>query len=125
MAEIREPDVPLDPLCYLFRDGDKELTTQTSLSRAWLPFFCGAIPAGGILLNNAARKRPPYASLHWTVGFFIGGLLGGIWLQNWKYRVQGERDLLIWHYMTLHPEDFPPPERVKFRDVLKEWIPIR
>ncbi|KAH8025403.1 hypothetical protein HPB51_007715 [Rhipicephalus microplus] len=36
-----------------------------------------------------------------------------------------ERDAILRRYILLHPEDFPEPERKKYRDVLEPWIPVR
>jgi len=49
------------------------------------------------------------------------GLAGRNMMRTW----QGEKDLMYYQYMCLHPEDFPPPERVKYRDYLRSWFPIR
>jgi len=46
---------------------------------------------------------------HAMAGAF--GVFAGEYLQNWRCRVAAERDLQYYHYMTLHPEDFPPPSK--------------
>ncbi len=81
----------------------------------------------------------------------MGGVLAE-WLNQHKENYIAERDLQMFHYMCLHPEDFPKPskiffacifskllwfdfscnlynicftERVLFRDYLQLWYPIR
>jgi len=41
--------------------------------------------------------------LYTGVGFF-----GGAVVEKWRVNRQAEKDLMYYHYMTLHPEDFPP-----------------
>ncbi|XP_026465477.1 NADH dehydrogenase [ubiquinone] 1 subunit C2-like [Ctenocephalides felis] len=44
-----------------------------------------------------------------------------------KYRndYYAERDAMYRHYISLHPEDFPEPERKKYGDLFLPWTPIR
>ena len=42
----------------------------------------------------------------------IYGSLGaviGLYLEKWRVNRQGEKDFMYYHYMILHPQDFPPP----------------
>ena len=53
------------------------------------------------------------------------GAIGGQWVEERRLNYLAERDAVLRHYIELHPEDFPVPERKKYADVIEPWIPIR
>uniref|UniRef100_A0A023FYJ3 Putative mitochondrial electron transport nadh to ubiquinone n=1 Tax=Amblyomma parvum TaxID=251391 RepID=A0A023FYJ3_AMBPA len=74
---------------------------------------------------NKLMGKPPFSGLQKHISFVIlGGVLGAGYLRFLENRSQ-ERDAALRHYIMLHPEDFPEPERKKYRDVLETWLPIR
>lgn len=40
-------------------------------------------------------------------------------------QTEADRDAALRHYIQLHPDDFPPFERKKLKDVLENWAPLR
>lgn len=53
------------------------------------------------------------------------GAIGGQFIEERRLNYLSERDAVLRHYIELHPEDFPVPERKKYAEVLEPWIPIR
>lgn len=53
------------------------------------------------------------------------GAVGGQWIEERRLNYLAEKDAVLRHYIELHPEDFPVPERKKYADVIEPWIPIR
>ncbi|CAH2076160.1 unnamed protein product, partial [Iphiclides podalirius] len=47
------------------------------------------------------------------------------YVQNRRDDYLAEKDAVYRHYVELHPEDFPTPERKKIGDLFEPWIPIR
>uniref|UniRef100_A0A023FR02 Putative mitochondrial electron transport nadh to ubiquinone n=1 Tax=Amblyomma cajennense TaxID=34607 RepID=A0A023FR02_AMBCJ len=92
-------------------------------------FWYWAVPAvlGGIAAcaSNRFLRKPTFSGLQKHISCMIlGGAAGAGFLRFLEYRSQ-ERDAALRHYVMLHPEDFPEPERKKYRDVLETWLPIR
>lgn len=46
----------------------------------------------------------------------VGAVTGQLIL-NWRYNYWAERDAVFRHYITLHPEDFPPPGRLEMHSL--------
>jgi len=114
----------LDPDCQLFL-GDPEKKTRTALNRIWGPAGGAIIGFGMALLTNYWYRRPVVSGIHkYVIHASIGGFAGE-GLYRLRNRIYTEKDLQYYHYMTLHPEDFQAPEKVKFKDFLTFWVPIR
>ncbi|KAK2585969.1 hypothetical protein KPH14_010546 [Odynerus spinipes] len=75
--------------------------------------------------RNKSLRRPMLAGIHVHI---ISSLLGFVGAYSCKEVYENHfarRDQMLRHYVTLHPEDFPPPERKKWSEVFDPWYPIR
>jgi len=115
----------LDPTCELFLRGDNERITTSAMFTNWLLFACPAVTLSTTLGSNFIAGVPLRARMHVHAFSLAVGVALGIYSQKMKDRWTAEKDVLYYHYMTLHPEDFQPPERVLYRDYLTRWTPIR
>merc|ERR1719309_1213869 len=99
--------------------GGNYLTQTTAWSNQWPRLMGVANVAGGFMAHNVFNKRPVFAGIHRIV---IGGILGW-WafgkINDFSQRNSAERDAILRHYVLLHPEDFPPPPRKTFAEVLR------
>ncbi|KFD48335.1 hypothetical protein M514_10827, partial [Trichuris suis] len=121
-------------------DGELQLDFygQVKVPSKWYNVFTWEAPgkyslylsllAGGSFLGyNRVQRRPWYAGLALGVaGVLVGGTAGyalGIY-RNYMFR---NRDRVVAHYMSLHPEDFSHmSESVRcWKDVLLPWNPVR
>ncbi|XP_044743236.1 NADH dehydrogenase [ubiquinone] 1 subunit C2 [Chrysoperla carnea] len=95
------------------------------LSDKIVPIICGALGFGCVCYVNWGSRRPVFSGVQKHVlASTIGVVLGKIVDQK-RNEYLSERDAVLRHYIELHPEDFPAPERKKFADILQPWIPIR
>ncbi|KAI4504797.1 hypothetical protein M0802_000347 [Mischocyttarus mexicanus] len=79
----------------------------------------------GGCLRNTALNRPAFSGIQVHI---IAALIGyGLTykLSQYMYDQRARRDQMLRHYVTLHPEDFPEPERKKWGEVFDEWVPNR
>ncbi|KAG4079497.1 hypothetical protein HA402_005194 [Bradysia odoriphaga] len=84
-----------------------------------------AIGFGMMCFANFGTRRPLLSGIQKHIlaaGVFA---LGSRIIDGWRRDYYAERDASYRHYISLHPEDFPMPERKKFAEVLEEWVPIR
>ncbi|XP_003746284.1 uncharacterized protein LOC100901931 [Galendromus occidentalis] len=97
--------------------GEENFTNSTVNYAGW--GFLGGLSTGAY--RSVMRGRPPLAG--WPLSLLMGV---GLAVAADAYR----RGLLAYkeytvrrafYYMTLHPEDFPPPERIKFADYWDTW----
>jgi len=121
---VDKADIKLDPKCELFR-GDPELKSYSALNQVWLPLTGTFLGGGYGLFNNWMNMRPVITNAPRTALYGIIGCGLGFAARKFRYYYTAEKDLMVYHYMTLHPEDFQAPERVKYRDYLTAWAPIR
>jgi len=123
-GSVLEPPPGLDPICYLFL-GDPENKTFSELERMWMPVSCAVAFGICSLVANKGSSVPLRSGMHkhvlWTI--FGSGFGEGAW--RLKQKMDSEKDLQYFHYMTLHPEDFKAPERKKWAEVMRPWIPFR
>jgi hypothetical protein len=89
----------------------------------WYPGLFAALGGGGNLMRNWMVKRPQHAAVHITVFGATLGWLGGVWWRNRISQKNANDVATIKHYLMLHPEKFPEPEKKKFGDkeVFLEW----
>ncbi|XP_011883016.1 PREDICTED: NADH dehydrogenase [ubiquinone] 1 subunit C2 [Vollenhovia emeryi] len=80
-----------------------------------------AIPS----LSNMFNNRPFYAGIQRHVLFMIGGYVVAQISKKLLDDFQAERDTKLRDYIIRHPELFPEPERVKYSQLLQEWVPVR
>lgn len=79
------------------------------------------------LVRNMSMRAPLGTSLHITLGLAAVGLLGGIKFRDVVSQRRADSLAVCKHYIMLHPEKFPEPERKKFgdREVFLSWRPNR
>ncbi|CAB3362603.1 Hypothetical predicted protein [Cloeon dipterum] len=84
--------------------------------------FVGSI---GALWYNWANRRPTLSGLPRSL-IIVASLAGaGRLLQDYRDKRLAQRDAVLRHYISLHPEDFELPPRVKYSEVFGSWIPVR
>ncbi|XP_059488134.1 NADH dehydrogenase [ubiquinone] 1 subunit C2 [Neocloeon triangulifer] len=74
---------------------------------------------------NWASYKPAYSGAPRSLLIIAAFGGAGKYLQDYRDRKLAERDAILRHYITLHPEDFELPPRVKYADVFQKWIPVR
>uniref|UniRef100_A0A6M2DDY1 NADH dehydrogenase [ubiquinone] 1 subunit C2 n=1 Tax=Xenopsylla cheopis TaxID=163159 RepID=A0A6M2DDY1_XENCH len=99
---------------------------QPSIITQWIiPVSCGAFGFAAICGSKYFMKRPVFSGIQhhilYTCGLFAFGYVAN------KYRddYYADRDAMYRHYISLHPDDFPAPERKKYGEILQRWQPIR
>ncbi|XP_047346126.1 NADH dehydrogenase [ubiquinone] 1 subunit C2 [Vespa velutina] len=80
---------------------------------------------GGACFRNSFLKRPLHAGLQVHIALTVIGLAVGYKMHELVDNHFAKRDQMLRHYVMLHPEDFPPPERKKWGEVFEPWSPIR
>ncbi|XP_058813279.1 NADH dehydrogenase [ubiquinone] 1 subunit C2-like [Topomyia yanbarensis] len=99
--------------------------TKSWLHDKWAP---GAGSAFGFLAAcyvNWGTGRPILSGIqkHIIAAVSLGAL--AMTVDKWRNQYLAEKDATLRHYIELHPEDFPTPERKRFADVFEYWQPIR
>ncbi|ODM90425.1 NADH dehydrogenase [ubiquinone] 1 subunit C2 [Orchesella cincta] len=123
-GKLLEPPPGLDSDCLLFL-GDPQRKTYSAMTRVWMPVSASICLGIGSVLTNVAAKMPIRAGVH---KHFLNILLGfgmGEGAHRYREALASERDIQYYHYMVLHPDDFQAPERKKYAQVLRRWVPIR
>uniref|UniRef100_A0A0A9WHA6 NADH dehydrogenase [ubiquinone] 1 subunit C2 n=1 Tax=Lygus hesperus TaxID=30085 RepID=A0A0A9WHA6_LYGHE len=85
----------------------------------------GVIGVSGIAFHRYISRRPVMSGIQLHILFGVGGASIAQFFQMRRDRYNMDRDAVYRHYIELHPEDFPPPERVKVGDVFTTWSPVR
>ncbi|KPI96803.1 NADH dehydrogenase [ubiquinone] 1 subunit C2 [Papilio xuthus] len=108
----------------LLKLGDED-RTKPFLNQIW-PYVIG-VPFGigsGIMMNFGTR-RPIFSGIQKHILGVAGWCALLNYVQNKRNEYFAEKDAVYRHYVELHPEDFPIPERKKLADVFEPWVPIR
>ena len=89
----------------------------------WYPALFGGGLGAGFPFKNLLLKRPMHTGIHITAGLAVGGWLFGCWFRNHLAEKNANEIAVIKHYLMLHPEKFPEPEKKKFgdREVFLDW----
>uniref|UniRef100_A0A4D5R9Y3 NADH dehydrogenase [ubiquinone] 1 subunit C2 n=1 Tax=Scolopendra viridis TaxID=118503 RepID=A0A4D5R9Y3_SCOVI len=98
---------------------------ESVITRYFPAVTCGAVAIAGSFFVNLGTKRPLFSGIQKHIFAVAAGGYAGECLYHWRKRLAAERDAVIRHYIELHPEDFIEPPKLKYKDVLEEWIPIR
>ncbi|CAG9820139.1 unnamed protein product [Phaedon cochleariae] len=116
------PGLARTPLELLENDGTRE---QPLLSKFFAPVCWGTIGFISVVVANYATKRPIFSGIQKHIG--LSAALAGIgtYVDGYRNQYLADRDAIYRHYIQLHPEDFPPFERKKFKDLFENWVPIR
>ncbi|XP_055587640.1 NADH dehydrogenase [ubiquinone] 1 subunit C2 [Uranotaenia lowii] len=99
-------------------------------SKSWLhdkyaPLAGSLFGFAGACYVNFGSGRPVLSGIqkHIIAALSVGFLVTQA--DKWRNQHLAEKDATLRHYIELHPEDFPTPERKKFADVFEYWQPIR
>jgi len=76
-------------------------------------------------ITNVVYKKPFYAGIQRHIYFVAVGYFVSQIAKKLVDNYQAERDTRIRDYIIRHPDFFPEPERIKYKQVLEEWVPIR
>ncbi|XP_035780125.1 NADH dehydrogenase [ubiquinone] 1 subunit C2-like [Anopheles albimanus] len=100
-------------------------TSKTWLDDKWAPGVGGLFGFLGACYVNYGTGRPLLSGIqkHIAAAIAVGTL--ATMANKWRDSYLAEKDATLRHYIELHPEDFPTPERKKFADLLEYWQPIR
>lgn len=120
----------------MFQGGDEEdhpyvriLDTPAPerplLARYLQPISFSAVGVGSAFIFNVFAKKPPFAGIQRHLVLGAAGWMAGLYINQWIASNSAERDAVLKHYIQLHPEDFPVPERKKYSEVLQPWNPLR
>ncbi|TRY63418.1 hypothetical protein TCAL_14175, partial [Tigriopus californicus] len=88
--------------------------TMSILDHYQAPTLFGLAGLGVNVLGNMFSRRPLKAGIQWTI---LGGLLGtwlGVQTREFNANRRQKRIQTTLHYVMLHPERFPEPERKKY-----------
>ncbi|KAG6456645.1 NADH dehydrogenase [ubiquinone] 1 subunit C2 [Manduca sexta] len=108
----------------LLKLGD-EGRIKPTLNVYW-PYVLGlAFGVGTGAFLNFQSRRPPFSGIQKHVFSVAGWTALLSFVQNKRDEYLAEKDAVLRHYIELHPEDFPTPERRKIGDILEPWIPVR
>ncbi|KRT80935.1 hypothetical protein AMK59_6196 [Oryctes borbonicus] len=116
------PVVPTDPIELLTNDPIRE---EPFINKHWTAGLCGALTFVSVCFGHWATKRPMLSGLQRNAMYTGGAAFIGEIIENYRREYLAERDAVLRHYIQLHPEDFPVPERKKYAEVLESWVPIR
>ncbi|CAO1434853.1 unnamed protein product [Diamesa serratosioi] len=104
---------------------DSSERKKTFLNDIWTPMACGLVGFGAMCFVNYGTRRPIFSGVQKHMLAATLGVVGGKTVDGWRNEHLAERDAVLRHYIQLHPEDFPDPERKKFSDLLIRWNPVR
>uniref|UniRef100_A0A182N710 NADH dehydrogenase [ubiquinone] 1 subunit C2 n=1 Tax=Anopheles dirus TaxID=7168 RepID=A0A182N710_9DIPT len=99
--------------------------TKSWLHDKWSPLVGGVFGFLGACYVNYGTGRPALSGIQKHVAAALAVGAAATMVEKWRNAHFAEKDATLRHYIELHPEDFPTPERKKFADVLEYWQPIR
>ncbi|XP_043190013.1 ethylene-responsive transcription factor ABI4-like isoform X2 [Amphibalanus amphitrite] len=95
------------------------------LARYLQPISWGGIGFASAFVFNLFARKPPLAGIQRHIALGGIGWVAGLYINKWIESNSAERDAVLKHYIQLHPEDFPVPERKKYSEILQPWSPLR
>ncbi|CAH2263434.1 NADH dehydrogenase [ubiquinone] 1 subunit C2 [Pararge aegeria] len=95
------------------------------LNQYWPYILGGVFGIGTGVMINFGTKRPLMSGIQKHILGVVGWTAAISVVQNKRDEYLAEKDAVLRHYIELHPEDFPTPERKKIGDLLDPWVPIR
>ncbi|KAL0880827.1 hypothetical protein ABMA27_002012 [Loxostege sticticalis] len=108
----------------LLRLGDQG-REKPFLNKFWPELLGVAFGIGTGVAINFGTRRPVFSGIQKHVVGVAGWVAALTFIQKKRDEYLAEKDAVLRHYIELHPEDFPVPERKKIGDILEPWIPIR
>ncbi|KAF6211126.1 hypothetical protein GE061_014244 [Apolygus lucorum] len=111
-----------DPRTLLLPDPD---AIPSVLGDKFAALFGGTLGVSAVAFHRYISRRPVLSGiqLHILCGVGVAAVAQFFQIRRDNYNM--DRDAVFRHYIELHPEDFPPPTRVKVGDVFKTWSPVR
>uniref|UniRef100_R4WTL5 NADH dehydrogenase [ubiquinone] 1 subunit C2 n=1 Tax=Riptortus pedestris TaxID=329032 RepID=R4WTL5_RIPPE len=95
------------------------------LSDKFFPMFAGVLGFSAVVASRYASRRPLFSGIqHHILSTSIAGVLATIAQQKYQSH-NAEKDAIYRHYIELHPEDFPIPERKKIGEIFPKFTPVR
>ena len=122
VGENTGPQIPLDPIELLTESHGIE---EPFISKHFSSTVCAVVGVLSVCAGNWATRRPVWAGVQKHVLAGVVGYFVGQFINDRRNAYLAQRDAVYRHYIELHREDFPIPERKKFADVLEYWHPIR
>ncbi|XP_046388167.1 NADH dehydrogenase [ubiquinone] 1 subunit C2 [Ischnura elegans] len=95
------------------------------LSQHFNPLFFTVMGVGMAATYTYVTKRPIFSGIQNHIGLGAAGFVLGKYWDDRRNQRLARKDAVLRHYIELHPEDFPEPERKMFKDILIPWTPIR
>jgi hypothetical protein len=86
----------------------QSLDTSVQFKQALLPY----VPASNDPSLMSTPFSFPLSGIQKHITLVVAGIFIGEWMWNSRQRFFAEKDLQYYHYMTLHPEDFPKPRKL-------------
>ncbi|CAG0887317.1 unnamed protein product [Darwinula stevensoni] len=113
-----------DDMADTFVEASKRYKLSV-IGEYWSPVTCGLGGFGGVVLRNLFIKRPMLSGIQLHILAATVGALVGKYADNMYRKQTAQRDAIYTHYMHLHPERFPKPERKTFGEIFESWNPAR
>ncbi|GAB0094913.1 NADH dehydrogenase [Sergentomyia squamirostris] len=110
------------PLELLQFNEDRE---RPWLSNKWGIVLGATMGFGLACWANFLRRRPVFSGAQQHIAYPVIGATLFHFIDGYRDKYLAERDAVLRHYIELHPEDFPTPERKKYSEVFERWIPVR
>ncbi|XP_045768962.1 NADH dehydrogenase [ubiquinone] 1 subunit C2 [Maniola jurtina] len=95
------------------------------LNEYWPYILGGFFGIGTGVMINFGTKRPLMSGIQKHILGVVGWTAVLTYVTNKRHEYLAEKDAVLRHYIELHPEDFPIPERKKIGDIFEPWVPIR
>ncbi|KDR18848.1 NADH dehydrogenase [ubiquinone] 1 subunit C2 [Zootermopsis nevadensis] len=95
------------------------------LAKWWTPAVLSAIGLVTVAHMRYNQGRPLLSGIQTYILTVVGCSVAGYQIHQYRDGVLAERDAVLRNYLERHPEDFPDPERKKFAEILRPWVPIR
>ncbi|XP_028034300.1 NADH dehydrogenase [ubiquinone] 1 subunit C2 [Bombyx mandarina] len=108
----------------LLKLGD-EGRQKPFLNKYWPEIIGVTFGIGTGMFLNFQTKRPVFSGIQKHI-IATGGWVSILsYVQHKRNEYLAEKDAVYRHYIELHPDDFPVPERKKIGDLFEPWIPVR
>ncbi|KAL0267515.1 UNVERIFIED_CONTAM: hypothetical protein PYX00_009767 [Menopon gallinae] len=125
MAYARQPGAPKIPETPLEALEPREGEVFGLIDLYGMPVIAGGIGVGVPFYFNYKNKLPFYAGI-WrpiVLGLSLGYI--GLLVRDLKRETDADKDDVLRQYIRLHPERYPPFEKVLIKDILEPWEPRR
>ncbi|XP_015181952.1 PREDICTED: NADH dehydrogenase [ubiquinone] 1 subunit C2 [Polistes dominula] len=80
---------------------------------------------GGACFRNRFLGKPAFSGIQVHIISALLSFVATYKVTEFMKNRNAERDQMLRHYVMLHPEDFPEPERKKWGEVFEKWYPHR